>query len=225
METKTIKQFQDEIHKFVTHYGRSENTVKLLAVSKTRTASEIELLADQGQHCFGENYLQEAIDKIQSLQHRKLEWHYIGKIQSNKTRLIATLFDWVHTIDRLKIAQRLNDQRPDNLPPLKICLQVNTSGESTKGGVDFDGLQELAKAVDQLPRVELRGLMTLPAPAIELKQQRKPFYSLRQALDSLGQQGLDLDTLSMGTSSDFEAAIAEGATIIRIGTTLFGSRN
>ncbi len=224
MEIKSIKQFLDEIRNLETQYGRPEKSVTLLAVSKTRSTAEIEKLADQGQICFGENYLQEAIDKIQSLRHRNLEWHYIGRIQSNKTRQIATHFDWVHTIDRLKIAQRLSSQRPDDLDALKICLQVNTSGEATKGGVSFESLSELAFAVAELPRLELRGLMTLPAPAYEMEQQRRPFHEMRKALDSLRQQGLDLDTLSMGTTNDYEAAIAEGATIIRVGTALFGPR-
>ena len=225
MKTKTLKQLQDEIQSITARYGRAVNDVNLLAVSKTRTAVEIENLADQGQHCFGENYLQEAVEKIQSLEHRHLEWHYIGKIQSNKTRLIATHFDWVHTVDRLKIAQRLSDQRSDHLPALKICLQVNSSGEASKGGVSFDELPGLANAVDQLPGINLRGLMTLPAPADEYDQQRLPFRALNDALDGLRQQGLDLDTLSMGTTNDYQAAIAEGATMIRIGTALFGSRN
>ena len=225
MKTKNIKQLLVEIQELSRQYGRSEKSVTLLAVSKTRTASEIEKLVDQGQVCFGENYLQEAIEKIQSLQHRNLEWHYIGKIQSNKTRQIATHFDWVHTVDRLKIAQRLNDQRPENLPPIKICLQVNSSGEDSKGGVSFDALPDLALKVSQLPNIELRGLMTLPAPADDIDQQRLPFRTLHKALDSLRQQGLELDTLSMGTTNDFEAAIAEGATMIRIGTALFGPRN
>ncbi len=225
MKTKSLKQLQDEIKPIASQYGRLENDVTLLAVSKTRTAVEIENLADQGQHCFGENYLQEAFEKIQSLEHRHLEWHYIGKIQSNKTRLIATHFDWVHTVDRLKIAQRLSDQRPDHLPALKICLQVNCSGEASKGGVSFDELLTLANTIDQLPGIDLRGLMTLPAPADEYDQQRLPFRALKEALDGLRQQGLDLDTLSMGTTNDYQAAIAEGATMIRIGTALFGSRN
>ena len=225
MKTKSIKQFLDEIHDIESQYGRSERSVTLLAVSKTRTVKEIEKLVGQGQLCFGENYLQEAIEKIQSLQHRNLEWHYIGKIQSNKTRQIAAHFDWVHTVDRLKIAQRLSDQRPENLSPIKICLQINTSGEASKGGMSFETLPELAMEVSQLPNIELRGLMTLPAPADEIEQQRSPFRGLHKALDSLGQKGLELDTLSMGTTNDYEAAIAEGATMIRIGTALFGSRS
>jgi len=224
MKIKSIKQFLDEIQNLENQYGRPDKRVTLLAVSKTRKLSEIEKLADQGQICFGENYLQEAIKKIQSLKHRNLEWHYIGRIQSNKTRQIATHFDWVHTIDRLKIAQRLNDQRPGDLKPLKICLQVNISGEETKGGVSLEDLPELAFAVAGLPRLELRGLMTLPATADDFDQQRHPFRAMQKTLDSLRQQGLDLDTLSMGTTNDYEAAIAEGATIIRIGTALFGPR-
>ena len=224
MKTRTLKQLQDNIRGIVTQYGRSENHVKLLAVSKTRTTVEIEHLVEQGQVRFGENYLQEAVDKIQSLQHRNIEWHYIGNIQSNKTKLIATHFDWVHTIDRLKTAQRLNDQRPDNMAPLNICLQVNSSEEASKSGVSFENLPDLAMAVQQLPRLTFRGLMTLPAPTDDIKLQSLPFTALREALEALRHQGLDLDTLSMGTTNDFETAIAEGATIIRIGTALFGPR-
>ncbi len=224
MDIKTRSEIQAEITRLANKYQRTDNNISLLAVSKTRSATEIELLINQGQLCFGENYLQEATEKIETLKEHDLEWHYIGKIQSNKTRLIATHFDWVHTVDRLKIAQRLNDQRPAELAPIKVCLQVNSSGEASKGGISFDELPTLVKEVNQLEHIELRGLMTLPAPADELEQQRLPFKAVRAAFDSLRQQGVDLDTLSMGTTNDFEAAIAEGATMIRIGTALFGAR-
>lgn len=224
MNIKTRSEIQSEITRLAVKYQRTDNDISLLAVSKTRSATEIESLINQGQLCFGENYLQEAIEKIEALKEHDLEWHYIGKIQSNKTRMIATHFDWVHTVDRLKIAQRLNDQRPAELAPIKICLQVNSSGETSKGGIDFDALPALANEVNQLENIELRGLMTLPAPADELEQQRLPFRAVKAAFDSLRQQGVDLDTLSMGTTNDFEAAIAEGATMIRIGTALFGAR-
>ncbi len=236
MKIKTILEFQQELDNVVSQQGNTQNRIQLLAVSKTRSAKEIDQLIAQGQQCFGENYLQEAIEKIELLKHHKLEWHYIGKIQSNKTKLIATSFDWAHTVDRLKVAQRLSEQRPKELPPLKICLQVNTSGETTKGGINFDALPALAKDVDQLPGLELRGLMTLPAPAKEFDQQRQPFHQLCASLGALAQQGLNLDTLSMGTTNDFRAAVAEGlasqpakigkplTTIIRIGTALFGPR-
>lgn len=224
MNKKSLLQIQNEITGLAQKYQRDQNEVTLLAVSKTRSVTEIESLMRQGQRCFGENYLQEAIEKIETLQGCGLEWHYIGNIQSNKTRQIASHFDWVHTVDRLKIAQRLNEQRPAELAPLKICLQVNTSGEATKGGVSFDELPNLALEINKLERIELRGLMTLPAPADVLEQQRLPFLALREALESLRQHGLELDTLSMGTTNDFEAAIAEGATMIRIGTALFGAR-
>lgn len=220
----TINQMLATVKALTVRYGRLPEQVGLLAVSKTRSVDEIRHLHDQGQHCFGENYLKEAIDKITRLAHHQLEWHYIGKIQSNKTRPIAEYFNWVHTVDRLKIAQRLNDQRPAGLAPLKVCIQVNSSGESSKGGVSFAELPALAFAIQKLPRLELRGLMTLPAPAEDFESQRRPFRAMREACESLRQQGLDLDTLSMGTSNDFEAAIAEGATLIRIGTALFGPR-
>ncbi|MFK8068678.1 MAG: YggS family pyridoxal phosphate-dependent enzyme [Gammaproteobacteria bacterium] len=236
MKIRTINEFQQELDNLITQYGVAGNRVQLLAVSKTRSVDEICQLVAQGQRCFGENYLQEAIEKIERLKHRDLEWHFIGKIQSNKTKLIATSFDWVHTVDRLKIAQRLSEQRPENLPPLKICLQVNSSGEISKGGVDFEVLPELAKTVSQLPGLELRGLMTLPAPTVGFDQQRQPFHQLCLSLEALAQQGLNLDTLSMGTTNDYRAAIAEGlsirttesgtpkTTIIRVGTALFGPR-
>lgn len=220
----TINQLLATIDMLAAKYGRLPEQVRLLAVSKTRSTDEIRHLIDQGQRCFGENYLQEAIDKITRLRQHQLEWHYIGKIQSNKTRPIAEYFDWVHTVDRLKIAQRLNDQRPADLAPLKVCIQINSSGESSKGGVSFSELPALAFAIRKLRRLELRGMMTLPAPADDFESQRQPFRAMREARDSLRQQGLELDTLSMGTSSDFEAAIAEGATLIRIGTALFGPR-
>lgn len=224
MQIKSIRETRREIEQLTTEFGRTSDSVQLLAVSKTRTPEEIEALADQGQRIFGENYLQEAIDKIRRLKHRNLKWHYIGRIQSNKTRPIAEHFDWVHTVDRLKIARRLSEQRPDDLPDLNICLQVKTSEEETKGGVSFESLPKLAKAVSNLPRLKLRGLMTLPAPTDDFALQREPFRKLREALDSLRQQGFDLDTLSMGTTNDYRAAIAEGATIVRLGTALFGPR-
>lgn len=210
----------------------SAETITLLAVSKTRTADEIAVLADQGQRNFGENYLQEALEKIDALQDRDLIWHYIGRIQSNKTRPIAEQFDWVHTVDRLKIAQRLNDQRPETLPPLNLCLQVNTSGETSKGGIALSELPTLAEQILALPRLRLRGLMTLPAPESDFTKQRQPFHALAQALADLRahlhthntELATLLDTLSMGTSSDYRAAVAEGANLIRIGTALFGPR-
>ena len=184
--------------------------------------------ADAGQRAFGENYVQEAIDKISEIRQQrpdlKLEWHFIGPLQSNKTRSVAENFDWVHAVDREKIAQRLSDQRPSTLPPLNICLQVNVSGEATKSGVAPEALPELARAVSQLPHLKLRGLMAIPEPAETEEAQRKPFAQLRQLQQELAALGIDTDTLSMGMSSDMPAAIAEGATIVRSGTAIFGKR-
>ena len=201
--------------------GRAPQSVTLLAVSKTRGADEIAALADQGQRHFGENYLQEALDKMPALADRGLEWHFIGPIQSNKTRAIAEHFDWVHSVDRLKIAQRLSDQRPEALPALNICLQVNISGEDSKSGVTLAELPALAEAVAALPRLRLRGLMAIPAPADSSEQRRVPLAALREAATQLS---LPLDTLSMGMSDDLTEAVQEGATIVRIGTALFGQR-
>lgn len=208
--------------------GRAPHTVQLLAVSKTFDADAVIEAADAGQSAFGENYVQEAIDKISEIRQQrpdlKLEWHFIGPLQSNKTRSVAENFDWVHAVDREKIAQRLSDQRPSTLPPLNICLQVNVSGEATKSGVAPEALPELARAVSQLPHLTLRGLMAIPEPAETEEAQRKPFAQLRQLQQELAALGIDTDTLSMGMSSDMPAAIAEGATIVRIGTAIFGKR-
>lgn len=181
-------------------------------------------MADAGMRRFGENYLQEALEKIAALQELDLEWHFIGPIQSNKTRPIAEHFDWVHSVDRLKLARRLSEQRPAGLPPLNICLQVNVSGEQSKSGITLQELPALAQEVATLPRLRLRGLMAIPAPAAGLEAQRQPFRQMRFALEQLIAEGLELDTLSMGMSGDLEAAIAEGATLVRIGTALFGPR-
>ena len=181
-------------------------------------------MAAEGIEDFGENYVQEALDKMAQLEDLPLCWHFIGPIQSNKTRAIAENFHWVHSIDRLKIARRLSEQRPEDKPPLQVCLQVNISAEASKAGVPLPALPDLARQVAALPRLRLRGLMAIPAPATEFEQQREPFAALRLALESL-QAGLpELDTLSMGMSADLEAAICEGATLIRIGTALFGPR-
>lgn len=204
--------------------GRDPLQVRLLAVSKTRPAADLRRMAALGQPCFAENYLQEALEKITALADLPLEWHFIGPIQSNKTRLIAEHFAWVHSVDRLKIAQRLSEQRPERMPPLNICLQVNISGEESKSGVSLAQLPELAAQVAALPRLRLRGLMAIPAPAEGLTEQRRPFAALRQALEGLNAGDLSLDTLSMGMSDDLEAAILEGATMLRIGTALFGPR-
>jgi hypothetical protein len=206
-------------------FARPEGSVALLAVSKRKPASAIEAAMSAGQTRFGENHLQEAVPKIEALGRVGLEWHYIGPIQSNKTRPIATQFDWVHGVDRLKVATRLSEQRPEDLEALQVCIQVNVSGEDSKSGVTLDEINELAHAVSELPRLRLRGLMTIPRPETDFESQRKPFSVLRARLDQLNQSGLSLDTLSMGMTDDMEAAIAEGATIVRIGTAIFGTRD
>jgi len=209
--------------------GRDPSTVHLLAVSKTFDAAAVLAAARAGQLAFGESYLQEALDKIARIAAMpaapRLEWHFIGPLQSNKTRPVAEHFDWVHALDREKIAQRLSAQRPPQLAPLNVCLQVNISGEASKSGVAPADLPALAHAVAALPGLRLRGLMALPAPAPELAAQRRPFAQLRQLAQDLQRQGLDMDTLSMGMSADLEAAILEGATMVRIGSAIFGQRN
>jgi len=207
-----------EAHRVVTE-------VHLLAVSKTFPAEAVREAYQGGQLAFGENYLQEALDKKALLNDLPLEWHFIGPIQSNKTRPIAENFAWVHGVDRLKVAQRLSEQRPADLPPLNICLQVNVSGEESKSGVALNEAAQLAQEISQLPRLKLRGLMSIPAPASDESEQRTAFAKVRVLLAQLNEQGLGLDTLSMGMSHDFPAAIKEGATIVRIGTAIFGTRD
>ncbi|KIC84244.1 YggS family pyridoxal phosphate-dependent enzyme [Pseudomonas sp. C5pp] len=202
--------------------GRDPASVQLLAVSKTKPASAIREIHAAGVCDFGENYLQEALTKQQALGDLPLIWHFIGPIQSNKTKAIAEHFDWVHSVDRLKIAQRLSEQRPAGLPPLNICLQVNVSGEDSKSGCTPADLPALAKAVAALPNLRLRGLMAIPEPTDDRAAQEAAFATLRQLQEGLG---LGLDTLSMGMSHDLEAAIAQGATWVRIGTALFGARD
>ncbi len=204
--------------------GRDAASVTLVAVSKTQPADAVRALADMGQTDFGENYLQEALAKQQALVDLSLQWHFIGPIQSNKTRDIAEYFDWVHSVDRLKIAQRLSDQRPLTQPPLSVCLQVNVSDEDSKSGCTLAELPALAAAIQALPQLQLRGLMAIPAPVASTDDPARPFILLRQAFDSLLADGLPLDTLSMGMSDDFELAIAHGATHIRVGSALFGPR-
>ena len=204
--------------------GRAPETVVLLAVSKTFDAAAVRALAACGQREFGENYLQEALEKQLALRDLPLLWHFIGPIQSNKTRAIAEAFSWVHSVDRLKIAERLSSQRPSGLPRLQVCIEVNVSGEASKGGVTDAELPVLADAVAALPGLQLRGLMAIPAPAADLVTQRLAFRQVREAFDELIARGHTLDTLSMGMSADLEAAILEGATIVRVGTALFGER-
>lgn len=203
-------------------HGRAADEVQLLAVSKRQSIDAIRRIAGYGQRRFGENYLQEAETKISVLATLGLEWHFIGQLQSNKTRIVATLFDWVHSVDRLKIAQRLNDQRPDHAARLNICVEVNISGESGKGGVAADEVPSFIDSLAAFPRLQVRGLMALPAPESEFEIQRRSFRRLYEIFDGINYPACD--TLSMGTSNDFEAAVAEGATIVRIGTALFGPR-
>jgi len=204
--------------------GRDPASVRLVAVSKTQVPAAVLAAAEAGQGDFGENYLQEALPKLDALASRPLTWHFIGALQSNKTRVLAERFHWVHTLDRESLARRLSDQRPASLPPLQVCLQVNVSGESSKGGVAPDRAAELAAAVATLPRLTLRGLMAIPAPAQDQAAQRAPFRKLRELQDALNAKGFALDTLSMGMTEDMEAAILEGSTIVRIGTAIFGRR-
>jgi PLP dependent protein len=209
--------------------ARPPDSVLLIAVSKTFGSDAVIAAADAGQRMFGENYLQEALDKKLAVAAARpdlaLEWHFIGPIQSNKTRPIAENFDWVHAVDREKIAQRLSDQRPADIPPLQICLQVNVSGEDSKSGVSPDELLPLARAVSAMPHLQLRGLMAIPEPTDDAERQRAPFIQLRQLAQQLREAGIETDTLSMGMSADMVAAIAEGATMVRVGTAIFGQRD
>ena len=223
--TERLSAVKEQIHKTAVQFGRSAEDVILLAVSKTKPAEAIAEAYEAGQRDFGENYLQEAIDKIDRLQPLDICWHFIGPIQSNKTRPIAEHFDWVHSIDRLKLARRINDQRPESLPPINVCLQVNISEEASKSGVSPAELDDLARDVAQLPNLHLRGLMSIPAATNDPSQQRASFAKLREAMESLNRQGHALDTLSMGMSGDLNSAIAEGSTMVRIGTAIFGSRH
>jgi hypothetical protein len=217
------------IRQAAAQHGRNPASVLLLAVSKTFGAEAVIDAADAGQIAFGENYLQEALDKQQAVKTLRpdlaLEWHFIGPIQSNKTRPIAEHFAWAHAVDREKIARRLSEQRPPDLPPLNVCLQVNVSGEDSKSGVTPTEVLALAQAVATLPGLQLRGLMAIPEPAEDVESQRKPFALLRSLQQQLTEAGIPTDTLSMGMSADMDAAIAEGATIVRIGTAIFGKRD
>jgi PLP dependent protein len=204
--------------------GRPVSAVRLLAVSKTWGADAVRQAHAAGQVAFGENYIQEAVDKIVQLRDLPLKWHCIGPIQSNKTRLVAEHFDWVHSVDRLKIAQRLSEQRPASLPPLQVCIQVNVDGGATKSGVVPQALPALAQAVAALPNLQLRGLMTIPEPAQSSEAARVVHRRARLLLEALQTQGLALDTLSMGMSADMETAIWEGSTMVRVGTAIFGKR-
>ena len=204
---------------------RQTSDIVVLAVTKTRPAADIREAYAAGLTQFGESYLQEALNKMAELEDLPLTWHFIGPVQSNKTRPIAAHFDWVHSIDREKIARRLSEQRPEKMAPLQVCLQVNISGESSKSGVSREELPDLARAVAGLPRLQLRGLMAIPAATGDIAEQRRAFAGLRHALQALQPTVAGLDTLSMGMSSDLEAAVAEGATILRVGTAIFGPRD
>jgi PLP dependent protein len=224
-----LQQLRQRIGDACTLAERPVQSVTLLAVSKTQCADAVRQAHAAGQLAFGENYVQEALVKIDALGDLRaaLEWHLIGPLQSNKTREVAAAFDWVHTVDRLKIAERLSAQRPEQLPPLHVCVQVNVSGEASKAGVDPGEVLALARAVSTLPRLRLRGLMSIPEPVDAeqgIEAQRAPHRRLRELFDMLRSHGLALDTLSMGMSADLEAAIAEGSTMVRVGSALFGAR-
>jgi pyridoxal phosphate enzyme (YggS family) len=221
-----LEEVRRRIAKAAQSASRDAASIKLLAVSKTFPADDVRAAFDAGQRAFGENYVQEGIAKIAALGDLRgdIEWHFIGPLQSNKTKLVAEQFDWVHSIDRLKIAERLSAQRPEGTPALNVCIQVNVSGEASKSGVEPDEATALAHAVAGLPGLRLRGLMAIPEPADTLDAQRAPHVRLRELMNTLRADGLELDTLSMGMSADLEAAVIEGATIVRIGTAIFGAR-
>jgi pyridoxal phosphate enzyme (YggS family) len=221
-----LQLVRDRINAAVHDFARPEGCVVLLAVSKTFPSAAIREAVSQGQHRFGENYVQESLDKMEELSDLRdqIEWHMIGPLQSNKTRPVAERFDWVHTVDRLKIAQRLSDQRPPELPALQVCIQVNTSAEESKSGVAPSEALALAREVSALPRLRLRGIMALPAPTSDQAEQGRQLAAVRAIYDHLLKQGLPLDTLSMGMSADLEAAIENGSTMVRVGSALFGQR-
>jgi pyridoxal phosphate enzyme (YggS family) len=222
--TLHVNHVRSRIRRAAIGAGRDPNSVILVAVTKAKPAESVRLAASAGVTDFGENYLQEALPKMDQLADLTLQWHFIGGIQSNKTRAIAERFHWVQSVDRLSIARRLSEQRPFHAPPLNLCIQVALVPEPTKGGVAPEALAELAGAIEPLPRLRLRGLMCVPPPQADAAAERRVFARLKAALTDLNARGLKLDTLSMGMSGDFESAIAEGATLVRIGTALFGSR-
>ena len=220
-----LTHVQERIHRAAMAAGRSPGEIMLLAVSKTKPASDVAAAFGAGQRAFGENYLQDALPKIRTLADKDIEWHFIGRLQSNKCADISRHFTWVHGIDSLKHAEQLSSHRPAELPPLQVCIQVNLSGEVTKGGVDPTEVEALALKVARLPRLRLRGLMTMPDPNARTTSRDAAFAGLRGLLESLRASGLGVDTLSMGMSGDMEAAIREGATIVRVGTDIFGARD
>lgn len=206
-------------------FGRQAGSVHLLAVTKAHPAEVIREAYRAGQRAFGESYAQEAVAKMEQISEPDIEWHFIGPIQSNKTRVIASRFAWVHSVDRFKVARRLSEQRSHELSPLNVCIEVNVAGEASKSGAAPSDVPELAHAVSELPRLRLRGLMAIPPLNDDFESQRVPFRKLREILEALNARGFSLDSLSMGMSNDMEAAIAEGATIVRIGTAIFGARS
>jgi pyridoxal phosphate enzyme (YggS family) len=222
-----LDEVRQRIAKAAADASRDASSVTLLAVSKTFPAEDVRAAFNAGQRAFGENYVQESVAKIAELAdlRSEIEWHFIGPLQSNKTKVVAENFDWVHSVDRLKIAERLSDQRPDGMPRLNVCLQINVSGEDSKSGVAPGDASALARQIAALPRLRLRGLMAIPEPAGTLDEQRAPHRRLREIMDTLRADGLELDTLSMGMSADIEAAILEGSTMVRIGTAIFGARD
>lgn len=219
-----LQAVRDRMARAAQAAGRRAADVGLIAVGKTFPAQDIAKAHAAGQRAFGESYVQEAVEKVTRLAHLPIEWHFIGPVQSNKTRDIAGHFQWVHSLARIRIAQRLHDARPAHLPPLNVCIQVNVSGEDSKSGVAPGAELELARAILALPRLRLRGLMAIPEPTSDMQLQRRRFALLRLIKDKLVEAGIPLDTLSMGMSDDLEAAIAEGATLVRVGTAIFGKR-
>ncbi|MBK6569831.1 YggS family pyridoxal phosphate-dependent enzyme [Candidatus Aalborgicola defluviihabitans] len=224
MIADNLQRIHDRIAQACQASDRLPTSVGLLAVSKTFGPDAVVQAHAAGQTAFGENYIQEAVDKITALTHLPLQWHCIGPIQSNKTRLVATHFDWVHTVDRLKIAQRLSEQRPAHLPPLQVCIQVNVDGGPTKSGVAPAEALALAREVATLPRLQVRGLMCIPEPAPDFVAACVVFARARALFDDINSAGMALDTLSMGMSADLEAAIASGSTLVRVGSAIFGER-
>ena len=223
--SENLQRVRQQIELAAMSAGRVAEAVKLLAVSKTMPAQAVREAYAAGQIAFGENYIQEGVDKMAELADLPLEWHCIGPIQSNKTKLVAENFAWVHSLDRLKIAERLSAQRPAHLPPLQVCLQVNVDGGANKSGVSPHDLLALAQAVAKLPQMKLRGLMTIPEPAENEAATRAVHHQAKELFDSLNAVGLNLDTLSMGMTADLGVAIAEGSTCVRVGTAIFGSRH
>jgi pyridoxal phosphate enzyme (YggS family) len=223
--TENLNKIRNKIRSAENKFQREQSSVSLLAVSKTRSVDEIMTAYNAGQLHFGENYCQEAVEKIEAIGQNEITWHFIGPIQSNKTSLIAQYFDWVHTIDRIKIARRLNESRPKDTAALNICIQVNISGEESKSGIDLESANDFVSELSQFKRLKVRGLMALPAPSNNVDEQKAAFSKLHEKFNTLKQSQPEFDTLSIGTTQDMQAAIAEGATIVRIGTAIFGPRN